>query len=76
MLILTRLPTQAIFIGDDIEVVVLSVNGNQVRIGIEAPRDIPVHREEIYRQIQRKDNNPVEDEGQYNSSPDDQRFNR
>jgi len=76
MLILTRLPTQAIFIGDDIEVVVLSVNGNQVRIGIEAPRDIPVHREEIYRQIQQKDNNPVEEEGPYNSSSDDQRFNR
>lgn len=52
MLILTRREFEVIRIGDDIEVTVLGVKGNQVRIGVRAPKDTPVHREEIYDRIQ------------------------
>ncbi|WP_448678936.1 carbon storage regulator CsrA [Pseudomonas nicosulfuronedens] len=51
MLILTRRVGEKLKIGDDIEVVVLGVKGNQVRIGVTAPRDTEVHREEIYQRI-------------------------
>ncbi len=51
MLVLTRKVNQSIVIGDGIEVVVLEVRGEQVRIGIKAPRDVAVHRKEIYDQI-------------------------
>ncbi|MCG3202415.1 MAG: Carbon storage regulator [Gammaproteobacteria bacterium] len=51
MLILTRRTGEAIMIGDDVQVVVLGVKGNQVRIGITAPKDLPVHREEIYQKV-------------------------
>jgi carbon storage regulator len=54
MLILTRKPTESIAIGSDISVVVLGIEGNQVRIGIAAPRDVTVHREEVYERIQRE----------------------
>lgn len=54
MLVLTRKPNQSIVIGDDIELTVLEVRGDQVRIGINAPRQIPVHRKEIYEQIKRE----------------------
>lgn len=52
MLILTRRPMQSIIIGDDIEVKVLGMKGNQIRFGIIAPSEISVHRDEIYRRIQ------------------------
>jgi carbon storage regulator len=51
MLVLTRKPNQSIVIGDDIELTVIEVRGDQVRIGIEAPKSISVHRKEIYEQI-------------------------
>ena len=52
MLILTRRVGETLMIGDDVQVTVLGVKGGQVRLGIEAPRDVPVHREEIYQRIQ------------------------
>ena len=52
MLILTRRTNETLMIGDDIEITVLSVKGNQVRIGIKAPNNVAVHREEIYQRIQ------------------------
>ena len=52
MLVLTRQANQSIMIGDDIVVSVLEVHGDQVRIGIDAPRHVAVHREEIYREVQ------------------------
>ena len=51
MLVLTRKVHQSIIIGDDVEVVVLEVRGEQVRLGIRAPKDVAVHRKEIYEQI-------------------------
>ncbi len=55
MLILTRRVGETLMIGDDVTVTVLGVKGNQVRIGVNAPKDVAVHREEIYERI-RKEN--------------------
>lgn len=51
MLILTRRVGETLMIGDEVSVTVLGVKGNQVRIGVNAPRDVSVHREEIYERI-------------------------
>ena len=51
MLILTRKVGETLMVGEDVAVTVMAVNGNQVRIGINAPKDVEVHREEIYERI-------------------------
>ena len=63
MLVLTRKSNQSIMIGDEIEVSVLSVMGDKVRIGIQAPRSVPVYRREVYIAIQREREEEGEGEG-------------
>ena len=55
MLILTRRVNEKLMVGDDVMVTVLSISGNQVRIGVTAPRHVPVHREEIYEKVKRQE---------------------
>ena len=62
MLVLTRKSNQSIMIGDDIEISVLAVMGEKVRIGIEAPRAVPVFRREVYVEIQEDQDDPDERE--------------
>lgn len=54
MLILTRRIGETLMIGDDVEVTILAQNGNQIRLGVNAPKSVAVHREEIYERIQRE----------------------
>ncbi len=58
MLILTRRVGESLMVGEEITVTVLGVKGNQVRIGVNAPRDVSVHREEIFNRIQDDDKKP------------------
>lgn len=59
MLILTRKVGESLKIGDDITLTVIGVKGNQVRIGVEAPRDVEAHREEVYTRIQNGEQRPA-----------------
>lgn len=54
MLILTRRVGETVMIGDEVTITVLGVKGNQVRVGINAPKDVAVHREEVYERIKRE----------------------
>lgn len=67
MLMLTRRIGEKLLIGDDIEVIVLGLKGNQVRLGINAPHDVSVHREEIYQRIQAE--KPAEKRAQSSEDP-------
>jgi len=63
MLILTRRVGETLMIGDEVTVTVLGVKGNQVRLGVNAPKDVAVHREEIYERIKREQSGDAPQEG-------------
>jgi carbon storage regulator len=66
MLILTRRVGETVMIGNDVTVTVLGVKGNQVRVGINAPKNVAVHREEIYERIKREQQGEGEPNGESN----------
>ena len=67
MLILTRRVGETLVIGDEVTVTVLGVRGNQVRLGVNAPKDIAVHREEIYQRIQNEKTGEISSESDENN---------
>ena len=78
MLILTRRIGESVYIGDEVRLTVLGVRGTQVRIGINAPKDVPVHREEIYYKIKNEQSGEAPprhdkqyDRGEYDAEPAD-----
>jgi len=70
MLILTRRVGETLVIGDEVTVTVLGVRGNQVRLGVNAPKDIAVHREEIYQRIQNEKFGEISSESDENNDSD------
>jgi carbon storage regulator len=79
MLVLSRHRDESIMIGDDVVVTIVDIRGDKVRLGIEAPKHIPVHRQEVYEAIQRENRNAsqidpsdTKDVGQSNTSADSQ----
>jgi len=72
MLILTRRVGETVVIGNDVDITVLGVKGNQVRLGVKAPREISVHREEIYKRIKGEANSVASGNG-HNRHHDDHR---
>ncbi|MFS0766470.1 carbon storage regulator CsrA [Peribacillus phoenicis] len=62
MLVLTRKQNEAIMIGDDIEITILSVEGEQIKLGINAPKNVDIHRKEIYLSIQQENSEAVKTE--------------
>lgn len=63
MLVLSRQKDESIMIGDDVEITIVDVRGDKVRLGIVAPREVPVHRREVYEAIQRENNEKKEQQG-------------
>ncbi len=76
MLVLTRKLNESIRIGDQIEVVVLKVSGDRVRLGIRAPREIPVHRFEVVKQIRDENSKPTENPEKHDTADVAQRTAR
>jgi carbon storage regulator len=60
MLVLSRKKNESIVINDDITIVVVEIRGDKVRLGVEAPKEVPVHRREVFDAIHRNDNAPAE----------------
>jgi len=69
MLVLSRQRDESIMIGDDVEIIIVDVRGDKVRLGITAPKSIPVHRREIYDAIQREKSEKKESEKQQEKEP-------
>ena len=69
MLVLSRQRDESIMIGDDVEIIIVDVRGDKVRLGITAPKEIPVHRREIYDAIQREKNQKKESQEQQEKEP-------
>ena len=63
MLVLSRQKDESIMIGDNVEITIVDVRGDKVRLGIVAPREVPVHRREVYEAIQRENNEKKEQQG-------------
>ncbi|MBN2181921.1 MAG: carbon storage regulator CsrA [Sedimentisphaerales bacterium] len=70
MLVLSRQRDESIMIGDDVEIIIVDVRGDKVRLGITAPKNIPVHRREIYDAIQREKNENKESKEPRNKKPE------
>lgn len=71
MLVLSRKKNESIVINNDITIVVVEIRGDKVRLGVEAPREVPVHRREVYEAIQRSQSGDVEVESTENESEEE-----